>query len=152
MHVQGPGTDPASTPPAPAIRLQHLPAPPPLRPSLPVGVAVFAVALGIAAVLALLAGSLILLNSLLGDGVVPSSILIVNSLDNVGAAVLVLLGAALLALARALFDLERWSLYLTVGLLFLADTYLFFTGSITVLFLLLLILFMYLLTVRHHFY
>ncbi|MGI0150486.1 MAG: hypothetical protein ACREC5_00930, partial [Thermoplasmata archaeon] len=66
--------------------------------------------------------------------------------------ILILLGVALLALARSLFDLERWSLYVTVGLLFLGETYLFFTGSITVLFLVLLALFMYLLTVRHHFY
>ncbi|MHB8351354.1 MAG: hypothetical protein ACYDFT_01470 [Thermoplasmata archaeon] len=154
MHSRNSVTDPPPTVEATTIRLQHLPAPPPppLRPSLPVGVALIAVAMGVGAVLALLAGALVLLNSLLGDSVVPSSIFIVKSLDTLSAAVLVLLGAALLALARALFDLERWSLYLTVGLLFLGDTYLFFTGSLTVLFLLLLVLFMYLLTVRHHFY
>ncbi len=157
VHSPGSATDPSSPTgaAAPPVRFQHLPRPyrpPPLKPSLPLGVAVFAVALGIGAVAALLAGALFLLNAFLGSGVVPNAILLTTSIDNLGAAVLVLLGAALLALARALFDLERWSLYVTVGLLFLGDTYLFFTGSVTVLFLLLLALFIYLLTVRHHFY
>ncbi|HEV2165961.1 MAG TPA: hypothetical protein VGS23_03120, partial [Thermoplasmata archaeon] len=80
------------------------------------------------------------------------SLFITSSVDQWGAAVLIVLGASLLALARALWDLERWSLYVTVGLLFVAQAYLFFTGSITVLFLLLLAVFIYLLAVRHHFY
>ncbi|MGI0053980.1 MAG: hypothetical protein ACRECR_07000 [Thermoplasmata archaeon] len=137
------------------VSFEHLPAPyepPPLRPSLPVGVAVFAVVMAAGAVLAVVAGALVLLNALLGDSAVPSAILLTTSVDETGAAILILLGVALLALARSLFDLERWSLYVTVGLLFLGETYLFFTGSITVLFLVLLALFMYLLTVRHHFY
>lgn len=142
------------SPPAP-IRIEHLPkpyTPPPLRPSLPVGVAVLSVLLALGAVIILLAGALVLLNAFLGSAVVPTSLFITSSVDQWGAAVLIVLGASLLALARALWDLERWSLYVTVGLLFVAQAYLFFTGSITVLFLLLLAVFIYLLAVRHHFY
>jgi hypothetical protein len=62
------------------------------------------------------------------------------------------LGGAVIAVARALWDLERWSLYLGVGGTFFGLTYLFFTSQITILFLLLLGLFVYLLSVRHHFY
>ena len=142
------------TPPG-HIRIEHLPkpyTPPPLQPSLPVGVAVLSVLLALGAVIILLAGALVLLNAFLGSSVVPTSLFITSSVDQWGAAILIVLGASLLALARALWDLERWSLYVTVGLLFVAQAYLFFTGSITVLFLLLLGVFIYLLAVRHHFY
>ncbi|HEV2316394.1 MAG TPA: hypothetical protein VGV89_02305 [Thermoplasmata archaeon] len=142
------------TPPV-ALEIEHLPRPtklPPLQPSLPVGVALLAVAMGVLAFIVLLAGALILLNSLLGSTVVPTGLLITQSVDAWGAAILIILGAASLALARALWDLEQWSLYVTVGLAFTGMTYLFFTGSVTVLFLVLLGVFMYLLWVRHHFY
>jgi hypothetical protein len=137
------------------VRVHHLPKPyqpPPLRPSLPLGVALFSVALAIVALIVLLAGALVLLNTFLGTTVVPSSLLITTSIDPWGAAIFVVLGAALLALARALWDLELWSLWVTVGLIFLGESYLFFTGSLTVAFLILLALFIYLLSVRHHFY
>jgi hypothetical protein len=39
-----------------------------------------------------------------------------------------------------------------VGALFFGEAYLFFTATITVLFLLLLVVFVYLLAVRHNFY
>jgi hypothetical protein len=147
------GTGPRASPPP--IVVHHLPRPyrpPPLRPSLPIGVAVLAVILAIGAVVLLLAGALVLLHQLLGPAVVPSTLFLTPTVDVWGAAILVVLGAALLALARALWDLERWSLYVAVGLSFLGLTYLFFTGSITVLFLLMLVIFIYLLAVRHHFY
>jgi hypothetical protein len=137
------------------VVVQHLPRPyhpPPLKPSLPVGVAVLSFLLALGGVIILLAGALVLVNSALGATIVPTSLFIAQGVDVYGAAILVVLGAAFLALARALWDLERWSLYTTVGLLFLSLTYLFFTGSVTVLFLILLVIFMYLLTVRHHFY
>jgi hypothetical protein len=141
--------------PATRVRIQHLPklAPtPPLRPSLPIGVAVLALLLGLASVVVLLAGALVLLNVFLGGAIVPTTLFIATTIDPWGAAILIVLGAALLAIARALWDLERWSLYVSVGGAFLGLTYLFFTGSVTVLFLLLLGIFVYLLTVRHHFY
>lgn len=137
------------------VSIEHLPAPyrpPPLRPSLPVGVALISVLLALGAVLTLLSGALVLLNEFLGSNVVPTSLFITSTVSPIGAAILVVLGAAMLALARALWDLEEWSLYLSVGLSFAGLAYLFFTGSITVLFLLLLVVFIYLLTVRHHFY
>ncbi len=146
----------SASPHAPhVVEIQHLPKAhrlPPLRPSLPVGVAALAVGLGIVAVLMLLAGALVLMNAFLGATIVPSSLFIATSVDAWGAAILVVLGAAVLALARSLWDLERWSLWVSVGTVFLGLSYLFFTGSITVLFVLLLVVFVYLLLVRHHFY
>jgi hypothetical protein len=142
-------------PPTKVVRVQHLPRPyhpPPLRPSLPIGVAIFAILLAIVALIVLLAGALVLLNTFLGSAVVPTSLFITAMIDPWGAAIFVVLGAALLALARALWDLELWSLWVTVGLIFLGQAYLFFTGSLTVAFLLLLLVFIYLLSVRHHFY
>jgi hypothetical protein len=141
--------------PAAPVEVGHLPkpyVPPPLKPSLPLGVAVLAVLIALVGIILLIAGALVLLNLLMGTTVVPTTYLITKSVDEYGAAILVVLGAAMLALSRALWDLERWALYVTVGLLFAGLTYLFFTGSITVLFVFALVIFIYLLTVRHHFY
>ncbi len=92
-----------------------------------------------------------LLNAYLGN-VVPISLLIVRSVDPLGAAILVLLGAVLLAVATALWRQETWALWTTIVVVFLTLAYLFFTDSITVLFVLFLLLFMYLFSVRRHFY
>ncbi len=134
--------------------VDHLPprwTPTPAAPSLPIGVAVLAVLIAIAGLVVLLAGVLYLLSAYF-TSLVPTTLLIVRSVDPVGAAVLVVLGAILLAVATSLWRLEAWALWTTVVALFLAVAYLFFTASITVLFVLLLLLFIYLLTVRHHFY
>ncbi len=132
----------------------HLPprwTPTPVVPSLPIGVAVLAVLIAIAGLVVLLAGILYLLSAYF-TSLVPATLLIVRSVDPIGAVVLVVLGAILLSVATALWRLEAWALWTTVVALFLAVAYLFFTASITVLFLLLLLLFIYLLTVRHHFF
>ncbi len=137
------------------VQIQHLPRPyqpPPLRPSLPLGVAVISVLLALGGILLLLLGALVLLNSLTGGIAIPTNILVNATIDPWGAAILIVLGGAIIAVARALWDLERWSLYLGVGATFFGLTYLFFTSEITILFLLLLGLFVYLLSVRHHFY
>ncbi len=155
-HPSSPGEEGAPAPAAVTrIPIQHLPRPyrpPPLRPSLPLGIAVISILLAIAAVLVLLTGALILLSALAGSALIPTTLLITTTVDPWGAAILIVLGGVVLAVARALWDLERWALYVGVGGSFAGLTYLFFTGSITVLFLLLLALFVYLLTVRHHFY
>lgn len=141
--------------PAPApVRVHHLP--PPWQPtetipSLPIGVAILAVLIAILGVIVLLGGALFLLNAYLG-ALVPVDLLIIKSVDPVGAAVLVLLGAIFLGVATALWRQEAWALWTTIVVVFLALAYLFFTGSITVLFILFLVVFVYLLTVRHHFY
>ncbi|MCI4369326.1 MAG: hypothetical protein L3K09_07185 [Thermoplasmata archaeon] len=137
---------------APA-EVQHLPPhwqPAQVRPSLPVGVGLLSVGIALIGLFVLLSGALYLLNVYAGT-VVPSQLLVIQDVSPVGAAILVVLGAAFLSLASALWDREAWALYTTVAVLFLALAYLFFTASITVLFLVVLVLFVYLLTVRHHF-
>lgn len=132
----------------------HLPPrwePTPVVPTLPVGVAVLAILIALAGLVILLAGALFLLNTYAAN-LVPTTLLIVRSVDPIGAAVLMVFGAILLSVATALWRLEAWSLWTTIVVLFLAVAYLFFTASITVLFVLLVVLFIYLLTVRHHFY
>ena len=136
------------------VHVGHLPPrwePTAVVPTLPIGVAVLSVLIAIAGLVVLLAGALFLLNTYLAN-VVPATLLIVQSVDPIGAAVLMVFGAILLSVATALWRLEAWALWTTVVVLFLAIAYLFFTASITVLFLVLLGLFIYLLTVRHHFY
>ncbi len=147
-------SSPSTGLPPDLLEVDHLPPrwePPPIRPPLPIGVAILSVLIAIAGVLLLLAGALFLLHYYLAAAV-PASLLIVSSIDAVGAAILVLFGAVLLSVATALWRQESWALWTTVVVVFLALAYLFFTGSITVLFLVFLVLFIYLLTVRHHFY
>jgi hypothetical protein len=134
--------------------VEHLPepwAPGNVIPSLPIGIAILAVLIAILGVVTLLAGALFLLNAYAGN-VVPLTLLIVRSVDPLGAAILVLLGAILLAVATSLWRQETWALWTTIVVVFLTLAYLFFTDSITVLFVLFLLLFMYLFSVRRHFY
>jgi hypothetical protein len=140
--------------PASAVEVRRLPArwePTPVRPSLPIGVAVLAIAIALSGVVILLAGALFLLNAYFG-AIVPSALLIVRSVDPIGAAILILLGAILLSVATALWRQESWALWTTIVVVFVSLAYMFFTASITVIFVLFLVLFIYLLTVRHHFY
>ena len=125
--------------------------PTPVRPRLPVGVAVVSVLLAIAAVVLILGGALFLLNEV-GTGFVPSVLDLFPSVSFLGAVILMVLGVALLALATSLWRQETWALWSTLVLVFGTTIYLFFTESITVLFVLLIILFVYLLSVRRYFY
>ena len=125
--------------------------PSPVVPRRPLGVAVISVLIALCAVVLLLAGLLFLLSSYLGP-VVPTSLDLIPTIDLVGAAILVILGAALLGIATALWRQETWALWTTVVLTFLTTAYLFFTGSITVLFLVFVVLFVYLISVRRYFY
>jgi hypothetical protein len=136
------------------VEVEHLPPrwePTPVTPSLPIGVGILSVVIAVSGIVILLAGALYLLNAYLGDAV-PASLLIVRSVDPIGAAILVLLGAILLSVATALWRQEAWALWTTLVVLFVALAYLFFTASITVLFVLFLLVFIYLITVRRHFY
>ena len=140
-------------PPSP-ITVEHLPPrwePTPIRPPLPLGVAILSVLIAIVGALLLVAGCLFLLHYYLASAV-PSTLLILSSIDAVGAAILVLFGAVLISVATALWRQETWALWTTIVVIFFALAYLFFTGSITVLFVIFLLLFIYLFTVRHHFY
>jgi hypothetical protein len=132
----------------------HLPPkwePTPVRPRLPIGVAILAVLIALVAIVMVVGGILFLLN-LVAAGVVPPVFVIFPNVDLLGAAILAVLGIALLAIATALWRQETWALWTTVVLVFVTMTYLFFTGSITVLFVLFVVLFVYLLAVRRYFY
>ena len=140
----------ASTP----VEFDHLPSrwePGMVRPRLPIGIAVLAVLIAIFAVLMVLAGLLFLVAQV-GGAVVPSSLEIFQSIDLLGAVILLIFGAALLSVATSLWRQETWALWTTIALVFGTSAYLFFTGSITVLFLIFVVLFIYLLSVRRYFY
>lgn len=146
--------DAAAPPPRGTVEVGHLPpqwSPTPPRPQRPLGVAILAFVIAVAGVIVLLSGVFALVNSLLGP-VVPISLLVFRSVDPLGAAILLLLGAVTIAIANALWDQERWALWTTIVGTFLAVTYLFFTQSLSVLFLVVLVLFVYLLAVRRYFY
>ena len=136
------------------VEFEHLPPrwePAPVRPRLPIGVAVIAVVIAGFSVLMVLAGLLFLLAQLSGN-VVPSSLEIFQSIDVWGAVILVVLGAALLGIATSLWRQETWAHWTTIVLVFGTTAYLFFTGSITILFLIFVVLFVYLISVRRYFY
>jgi len=121
------------------------------RPQLPIGVGILAVLIAFFAVVMVLAGTLFVLNAAFGS-VVPSSLEFFQSIDLQGAAILMVLGIALLTVATSLWRQETWALWTTIVLVFGATTYLFFTGLITVLFLVFVGLLVYLLAVRRYFY
>ncbi|MGB6501262.1 MAG: hypothetical protein WBG19_07685 [Thermoplasmata archaeon] len=125
--------------------------PTPVRPKLPIGVAVLSVVIAFLAVVMVLAGLLFVLNSAFGAAV-PASLEIFQSIDLQGAGILMVLGIALLAVATSLWRQETWALWTTIVLVFGATAYLFFTGLITVLFLVFVGLLVYLLAVRRYFY
>jgi hypothetical protein len=137
-----------------SVQVEHLPPiwerqlPP---PSLPVGVAILAFVTAAVGVLLMVSGVLFVL-AVYGSLVVPSSLVIFHVGSAVGAVVLVVLGAVIALLSSALWHQELWSFYLMVGFLFLGLAYLFFTDSITYLFVIVLVVFIYLIAVRHHFY
>ena len=132
----------------------HLPpawSPTPVRPRLPVGVAVVSVVIGLIGFVMVLAAILFVLNQLVG-ATVPTSLEIFSAVDLFGALILLVVGAALLAIATSLWRQETWALWTTIVLVFAMTAYLFFTGFITVLFVLFVVLLVYLLAVRRYFY
>lgn len=136
------------------VEIDHLPPrwePTAVRPRLPIGIALVAVLIAGLAVVMVLAGLLFLLNVLVGN-IVPPVFEIFPSIDLYGAAILAVLGATLLAIATSLWRQETWALWTTILIVFATTAYLFFTGSITVLFVLFVVLFVYLLAVRRYFY
>ena len=134
--------------------VQHLPPvwerqlPP---PSLPIGVAILSIVIAAVGVVLIVSGILFVL-SYYGSLVIPASLVILHVGNPVGATVLVVLGVVIALLSSALWHQELWAFYLMVGFLFLGLAYLFFTDSITYLFLIVLVVFIYLIAVRHHFY
>ncbi len=125
--------------------------PTPVVPRLPVGVAIVSILIALVAIVMVLGGALYLLDQF-GTTYVPSVLDLFPSVDLLGAAILLFLGVALLGVATALWRQETWALWTTLVLVFATTVYLFFTDSITVLFILLVLLFIYLLAVRRYFY
>jgi len=147
------GSATASTGNAP-VTFDSLPPPwepTPVRPHLPIGVAVVSILIAVSAVILVLGGALFLLNEV-GTTYVPPAFDLFPSVSFLGAVILMVLGVALLALATSLWRQETWALWTTLFVVFGTTIYLFFTGSITVLFVLLVVLFVYLLSVRRYFY
>jgi hypothetical protein len=136
------------------FRVDHLPPiwerqlPP---PSLPLGVAVLAIVTAAVGVVLMVSGVLFVLSTY-ASVILPASLVIFHVGSATGAVVVVILGAVIALLSSALWHQELWAFYLMVGFLFLGLAYLFFTDSITYLFLIVLGLFIYLIAVRHHFY
>ena len=149
---EGASVAPAS--PAATVEVGHLPPawePTPARPRLPIGVAVVSVIIGLVGFVMVLAAILFVLNQAFGASV-PTSLEIFSAVDLFGALILLVVGAALLAIATSLWRQETWALWTTIVLVFAMTAYLFFTGFITVLFILFVILLVYLLAVRRYFY
>jgi hypothetical protein len=136
------------------VEVGHLPPawePTPVRPRLPVGVAFVSVLIGLIGFVMVLAAILFVLNQLLGV-IVPTSLEIFSAVDVFGALILIVVGAGLLAIATSLWRQETWALWTTIVLVFAMTAYLFFTGFITILFVLFVALLVYLLAVRRYFY
>ena len=148
------GATASASAPAPALEVEHLPTPwepTPERPRLPLGVAIVSVLIGLVGFVMVLAAVLFVLNQLVGASV-PTNLEIFSSIDLFGALILLVVGVALLSIATSLWRQETWALWTTVFLVFVMTAYLFFTGFITILFLLFVILLVYLLAVRRYFY
>jgi hypothetical protein len=136
------------------VTFDHLPPawePTPAVPRRPLGVAIIAVLIALGALVLILAGLLFLLSSYFGP-VVPTTLNLIPTVDIWGSVIVVILGAALLGIATSLWRQETWALWTTVVLVFATTAYLFFTGSITVLFVIFIVLFVYLISVRRYFY
>ncbi|HXW67647.1 MAG TPA: hypothetical protein VEL82_07225 [Thermoplasmata archaeon] len=136
------------------VAFDHLPPPwepTPVVPRRPLGVAVISVLIALLGLVLVLAGLLYLLGAYLGP-FVPASLVLVSSIDVWGALIIVIFGAALLGIATSLWRQETWALWTTVVLVFATTAYLFFTGSINVLLLVLVVVFVYLISVRRYFY
>ncbi len=136
------------------VSYEHLPPrwePTPVRPRLPIGIAVVSILIAGLAVVMVLGGLLFFLAVYVG-ALVPPSLEIFPSVDVLGAGILVILGASLLGVATSLWRQETWALWTTIVIVFGTAAYLFFTDSITVLFLILVLLFVYLISVRRYFY
>jgi hypothetical protein len=136
------------------VEVGHLPPPwepTPAQPRLPIGVAVVSVLIGLVGFIMVLAALLFVLSQVVG-WVVPTSLEILPAVDVFAALILLIVGAALLAIATSLWHQETWALWTTIVLVFVMTAYLFFTGSISIIFVLFVALLVYLLAVRRYFY
>jgi hypothetical protein len=144
----------AATASSSSVTIDSLPPrwqPSPTVPRLPIGVAVLSVLIAVVALVMILGGLLYLIAEL-GGSYFPSALDLFPSIDLLGAAILLILGLCMIAVATALWRQETWALWTTLIVVFGATVYEFFTGSINILFLVFVVLFVYLLCVRRYFY
>lgn len=144
---------------APALEWDHLPEawePEAFVPRRPVGLALVSILIALGATVLILGSIFYLIASYasgwLPTGVLPDSLTVLTSLTPLSAGILLVLGGALIGISTALWRQETWALYMlyvfTVG----GVIYLLATGAFTVLLVLLVLLFLYLVAVRHYFY
>ncbi len=141
--------------PTTPVEIGHLPPawePEPVRPRLPIGVALVSILIGLVGFVMVLGALLYVLNQTVGSTVLPPSLEIFQAADLFEALVLLVVGVALLAIATSLYRQETWALWTTIVLVFVTTAYLFFTGFITILFVFFVALLVYLLAVRRYFY
>ncbi len=126
-------------------------------PRRPIGVALISVLIAAVGVLAIGGAAFYLLAHYLGwatpTTVLPTSFNFAEVLGGpFGALVSLVVGGVALGLATALWRQEVWALWTVTGFAFAGLAYLLFTGSYTVLLVLLAALVVYLLAVRRYFY
>ena len=122
----------------------------------PVGISLLAIVMGILGFLALITGILLVFSTwvmIAGLGVFVSFLTsYIISVGTFGAVLLVLGGAATIAIALGLWRQESWALWVSVVCVALLEVMLFFVAyPFSYLFLGFLVLYIYLLAVRQHF-
>jgi uncharacterized membrane protein len=122
----------------------------------PVGISLLAIVMGILGFLALITGILLVFSTwvmIAGLGVFVSFLTsYIISVGTFGAVLLVLGGAATIAIALGLWRQESWALWVSVVGVALLEVMLFFVAyPFSYLFLGFLVLYIYLLAVRQHF-
>lgn len=126
-------------------------------PQRPIGVALLSVLIAAAGMLAILGALFFLLSHYLGwatpTSVLPGPLDFASVLGGpFGALLTLVVGGVGLGVATALWHQEVWALWTVTVFAFAGVAYLLFTGTFTVLLVLLVVLAIYLLAVRRYFY
>jgi hypothetical protein len=144
---------------AQTVEFDHLPEswePEAFVPRRPAGVAFVSILIAMGATVLIVASVFYLIGTYasgwLPAGVLPASWTVLTSLTPLSAGVLLVLGGALIGVSTALWRQESWALYILYVFTIGGVVYLLATGAFTVMLLLLVLLFLYLVAVRHYFY
>lgn len=127
------------------------------HPTKPIGILVLAMIIGVAGVLGIILGLLVVLSPAVNIG--GFGLLVnfvndnINNLGLLGGAIIFIGGIVAVSVANGLWHQEMWALVLCVGGTFVGETIIFFLAiPFSYLFFGLLVIFIYLLAVRKHFY
>ncbi len=126
-------------------------------PRRPIGVAVLSTLIAAGGMLAIVGAAFFLISHYMGwatpTGVLPAPLDFAGVLGGAfGAMITLVVGGVGLGVATSLWRQEVWALWTVTVFAFTGVAYLFLTGSFTVLFALLVLLVVYMLTVRRYFY